>query len=385
MSQPVLTDLKFHPLANCWPLMDDEDLDKLAGSIRANGQLFPIVLDSEHLILDGRNRYLACLRVGVPVMYDVWRGNDVLDRIKHANADRSQHSKSVIAASVALMGEVIEAQRKAAKERQGARNDIPELIPECSQPADARDKLGEQFGVSGKYVSDAIAIKEASPELFEQVHKGDKSLTAAIKELRGTVHERVLSFMSDHNWHTLDEIHAECGGTATGVSARIRDLRKPEYGSHTVELSGDKYRLLPPNAEPSAIDQADDEPQPDASNVSVSRGDEESRKIITDFTHRLDLVTDGGVYTMETIRQAFGECSTNTAIEFVRMCEVAPHVEVHRSYGKKGLSQYTFIRTECVKASSRIMQLAERIATDAIGSARIHSAAMKIIQLLGGK
>lgn len=138
--------------------------------------------------------------------------------------------------------------------------------------------------------------------------------------------------------------------------------------------------LLAPEASKEHRQEADSVPI-----VSLSKGEEESRKIIDEFTARIELVTDGGVYTLETIREAFSNCSTNTAIEFVRMCEVAPHVEVHRSYGRKGLSQYTFVKTECDKAATRIMQLAERIATDAIGSARIHRAAMEIIQLLGGK
>lgn len=47
--------------------------------------------------------------------------------------------------------------------------------------------------------------------------------------------KRVYEFMSDHKWHTLQEIADACYGTEAAVSARLRDLRKQKYGSHVVE------------------------------------------------------------------------------------------------------------------------------------------------------
>jgi hypothetical protein len=46
---------------------------------------------------------------------------------------------------------------------------------------------------------------------------------------------RVEAFMRDGAWRTLPEIVASCGGTEASVSARLRDLRKPKFGRHTVE------------------------------------------------------------------------------------------------------------------------------------------------------
>lgn len=54
------------------------------------------------------------------------------------------------------------------------------------------------------------------------------------KRLTGQL-ERVFTLMSDGTWRTLAEIARAVGGSEAGVSARLRDLRKPRWGRHTVE------------------------------------------------------------------------------------------------------------------------------------------------------
>jgi hypothetical protein len=56
--------LQFHPLANIFPLMEGAEFDALVDDIRTKGLLDDIVLCGG-LILDGRNRYRACLAAGV--------------------------------------------------------------------------------------------------------------------------------------------------------------------------------------------------------------------------------------------------------------------------------------------------------------------------------
>lgn len=53
-----------HPIADIWPLMNDEELVDLAADIQAHGQWLPIVF-VDGLLLDGRNRWLACEAAGV--------------------------------------------------------------------------------------------------------------------------------------------------------------------------------------------------------------------------------------------------------------------------------------------------------------------------------
>ena len=71
-----LTGLEFHEVANIFPLMSDKDAIEFKSDIKANGLREPIWL-YEGKIIDGRNRYNACMAVGVEPVYNTWVGNEV--------------------------------------------------------------------------------------------------------------------------------------------------------------------------------------------------------------------------------------------------------------------------------------------------------------------
>lgn len=48
-------------------------------------------------------------------------------------------------------------------------------------------------------------------------------------------HRRVADLMADHVWRTLAEISDRTGDPPASVSARLRDLRKEQFGAFTVE------------------------------------------------------------------------------------------------------------------------------------------------------
>ena len=62
-------DLKFHPLANDFPLLEGQEFDDLVADIKAHGLHEPIVI-FQGQILDGRNRYRACEAAGVNYIAD---------------------------------------------------------------------------------------------------------------------------------------------------------------------------------------------------------------------------------------------------------------------------------------------------------------------------
>lgn len=58
-----------HPTAEAYRLMGEDELQELADDIGRNGLLYPIVLDHDGAVVDGRNRLAACRLAGVEPRY----------------------------------------------------------------------------------------------------------------------------------------------------------------------------------------------------------------------------------------------------------------------------------------------------------------------------
>jgi hypothetical protein len=78
VTPPKPADIKlppFHPLAKLFDLLSDKELDELAGDIQRRSQRFPITTYKGQII-DGRNRALACARVGIEPKYIEFDGSE---------------------------------------------------------------------------------------------------------------------------------------------------------------------------------------------------------------------------------------------------------------------------------------------------------------------
>jgi hypothetical protein len=92
------------------------------------------------------------------------------------------------------------------------------------------------------------------PDLFDNLDP-ERSFGGATFEpeldflrLKGQL-ARVYDLMKDGQWRTLRQIADITGGAETAISARLRDFRKWQFGTHTVERERVirglfRYRLL---------------------------------------------------------------------------------------------------------------------------------------------
>lgn len=98
---------EIHPYADRWPMRTADELEALAGSIRANGLRFPIVLTPDGVLVDGRNRLRACEIAGAQPLWEVRQELDGEDAIVafiwDSNGDHRRHmSKGQLAMLAAL-------------------------------------------------------------------------------------------------------------------------------------------------------------------------------------------------------------------------------------------------------------------------------------------
>jgi hypothetical protein len=74
--------LRFHPVAQLFPLLEGAEYAALVQSIKTHGLLNPGTIhpDDANLVLDGRNRLRACSEAGVEMRFKTWdrKGSEVM-------------------------------------------------------------------------------------------------------------------------------------------------------------------------------------------------------------------------------------------------------------------------------------------------------------------
>jgi len=183
--------MEFHPAAAIFDLLEDEALDSLAESIREHGLKQKIkILDGQ--IIDGRNRYRACLLAGVTPAYDeisLVNGELPADYVYAVNDKRRHldHDARSLAGSRYKTQAAYEAKerQKAAlakgNKTQGKKSTIVAPEPQSS-PGRARDVAGAKFGVGGKSIDAAEhVLTKGTAKLHEALKRKTISLKTAAR------------------------------------------------------------------------------------------------------------------------------------------------------------------------------------------------------------
>jgi N6-adenosine-specific RNA methylase IME4 len=180
--------VNFHPAADLFPMMSDEEFAGLCADINTNGLLEHIRVDSKsQTIIDGRNRYKACLKLGVEPKYEWWDGDDPYSYVASMNLHRRHLETGQKAAIGALIAE--EKYKAEAAKRQVAlagtrKPDLVAILPQGQEDIGrSRELAAKEVGVSARYVGEAERIKRESPQTFEKLLTGAVTLPQAKREL----------------------------------------------------------------------------------------------------------------------------------------------------------------------------------------------------------
>lgn len=170
-----MSEYQLHPLCALFPRMNGAEFNALRDDIKANGLRQPIVLH-EGMILDGGNRYAACLAAGVEPTFTQFDGGNLAVFVLSANLHRRHLSAGQQAAIVASAQDWSKANTHGGdrKSDQAAR-----------LPLDTVARRAAEAGASEKTQRMADKVAKADPDLAKQVAHGKVSLPKAVEKITG--------------------------------------------------------------------------------------------------------------------------------------------------------------------------------------------------------
>jgi len=146
-----------------FPALDDGAFCKLVEDIRVNGLLEPITR-FEGKILDGVNRYRACLETGIDPLLKDYEGTDPLGFVISMNLRRrhlKESQRAMVAAKIATMS-------------QGARTDLSPIDETSQENAAALLNVGKRSVERA-----AKVLNRGTPDLVEKVERGEVSVSVS--------------------------------------------------------------------------------------------------------------------------------------------------------------------------------------------------------------
>lgn len=188
-----------HPLCELFPRMDGADFEALKADIRANGLHQPIVF-YEGQILDGGNRYRACVELDITPAAIEYAGTDPLGFVFSANARRRHLTPGQYAAIVASAQNWELAQARGG-DGSNQHSSKAATLPVCSNQPVGQATLPDltqveekvpmqtvadraaQSGASDRTQRMADKVARADPDLSRQVAHGEISLPQAVRQV----------------------------------------------------------------------------------------------------------------------------------------------------------------------------------------------------------
>jgi hypothetical protein len=189
----------FHPVSEIFPLMTGAAFDELVHDIQING-LRESLWRHEGQIIDGRNRYNACLKAGVSPTYREWDGEgDLTKFVVSLNLHRrhlNESQRAMVASKLASLPPGVRGDRQGKHANSTSTNSLRMTTGQAS----------ELLNVGTTTIAEAKRVRASgAPEIIKAVEDGEISThsaqriiqlpkdeqPAALAEKKKPKHERV--------------------------------------------------------------------------------------------------------------------------------------------------------------------------------------------------
>jgi len=226
----MIPEYEFHPIAAAFPLMSGKPLDDLVKDIKDRGLELPIEL-YQGMILDGRNRYLACKKAGVPIQTKNFAARDdnhAIDHVMSLNLQRRHLDK----AQLGMAAQSLAAMKRGGQEgnlNAAKTNRVANAAPDLVEPV-------TQGEISMRQAETIIDLRKNEPDLAEAIEEKEMTVEEAKEEAKQrsvgpTV--RIGAACADGKWRTVEQIIEKAGCSEKEAANAIRSSRQ---GTFIVEI-----------------------------------------------------------------------------------------------------------------------------------------------------
>ena len=240
---------ELHPLCTLFPRLSGAEFDALVADIKANGQHQPIILH-DGMILDGGNRYRACIEAGVEPKFRKFDGASVVTFVLSANLHRRHMTPGQQAAIVASAQDWAKAQTVG----------NPAFKQKCNvAPLETAASRAAESGASVRTQKMADKVAKADPALAREVAHGTVSLPKAVAKVEGRPERApkagptVESLLAENetlrdelresrdNARALAELVESYDAVTAGEHAAAKEMAKLRAQLRTVEATRDQW------------------------------------------------------------------------------------------------------------------------------------------------
>lgn len=202
--------MNYHPIANLFPMMNEQEYKVLREDLHKNGfrPENPIIIIND-MILDGRNRYKAAIEENITPIFKKYIGDNPLDFVISQNLHRrhlNESQRAMIAVRMANM------ERGGDRPSKNDANFDSANLPNGISQIEAAQRMN----ISERLIRSAKKIKEKAPELVQLIESNKMTINDAEKRIKEkeTIKYRQeianigASLKSSDLWHVeLSDIH----------------------------------------------------------------------------------------------------------------------------------------------------------------------------------
>jgi len=222
--------IQAHPVADIFPMMSEREFSDLVEDIREHGVREPVWLHRDGRIIDGRNRYKACVQLGDEPPTRTFEGDDA-DLVAFV-VSLNLHRRHLDESQRAMVGA-----RIAGLAHGGDRRSVQA----ANLPLETTARAAEMLNVGERSIRNArTVIEQGSPEIADAVVTGKVAVSTAatLTHAPAEVQRDLVAALDTTDEQARREAERAIIRKATEIKVQRREARIVEKAKAVAEIAG---------------------------------------------------------------------------------------------------------------------------------------------------